>query len=356
MTERQKAVAGQSTSRRRFLMSSGLTAGAAMTGLASFGRAAEQKLPMSAARSRGPHPKVRAALTGPWPSIHTPFTRDGDIDFKALQRMVDFVIVEGKAKAVVLTWGDSLYSLLTDDEIAEVTKAVCRHVNKRAMVVAADGIWWTGKEVAFAQYCLEVGADMLMVLPPDWAASATVDTLVGHYAAVAEQIPVMLVTNYLGKRGSKFAIELIGRLLHEVPGVMAVKDDVCGAFARKLCIVAGDRWVLSAGGQKQNHMDMVPYGVDGYLSTFMSFKPQIAWKYWNAIEAGDLVAAAAVIREYDVPLFDEILTSEGSFDAATHGILELAGLAGRWRRSPYYSLNDAQMEKLGAFLKSHNML
>ena len=222
-------------------------------------------------------PEVRAALSGPWPSISTPFTRQGVIDFDALYNYLDFLIEEGKAKAVVLTWGDSLYSLLTDDEIAQVTKVVAQHVNRRAYVVAADNQWWAGKTVAFGKYCVEVGADALMVLPPDWAASTTIDSLVAHYAAIAKHIRVMMVTNYLQPRGIPFSLELVERLCREVPGVVAMKEDMTGEFARKACLVAQEHWAISAGGQKQDHMNMFPYGADGYLSTFIQFEPEVAW-------------------------------------------------------------------------------
>ena len=113
---------------------------------------------------------------------------------------------------------------------------------------------------------------------------------------------------------------------------------------------------MSAGGQKQNHMNMLPYGADGYLSTFLTFKPEIARCYWRAVEARDLTAAAAVIRDYDMPFFEHIIKTEGSFDAAMHGVYELYGLAERWRRPPYHSLSDAQMERLSGFLKSKKLL
>jgi len=350
------------TSRRAFLRASTAVAGAAIAGglaAGQFARAAEagtvvrRKKPMV---SRECLPKARAALSGPWPSIRTPFTRQGEIDFDSMRRHLDFLIEQAKAKAVVLTWGDSLYSLLTDEEIAQVTKVVVQHVDKRAFVVAADNSWWTAKTVQFAEYCVEIGADMLMVMPPDWAHSTTVDSLVSHYRAVSEQIPVMLVTNYLGKRGTAFGLEVIKRLRDEVPGVMALKDDVGGAFIRKVCLLAHDQWALSAGGQKQNHMNMYPYGVVGYLSTCLTFKPEISWRYWNAIQADDLEAARAVIRDYDMPLFDYLITSEGSFDAAIHGIYELCGLAKRYRRPPYHSLTDGQMGDLAEFLEEKKFL
>ena len=356
------------SSRRRFLKLSTAAAGTALAAgipVAAVERtAAQPPQPGKAMRSksqnilaagaRGCPPEVRAALSGPWPSIRTPFTRQGDIDFDALHGHLDFLL-QAKAKAVVLTWGDSLFSILTDDEIAQVTKAVARHVDGRAFVVAADGSWWTGKVVDFSKYCTNVGVDMLMVMPPDWAASTTVDSLTAHYRAVAEHIPVMLVTNYLGRRGMDFGLELCERLHREVPGVMALKDDVCGEFICKVCSMTHDRWALSAGGQKQNHLLMLPYGVDGYLSTFINFKPEIAWRYWDAIEAGDLPAASAVVCDYDRPLFDYIIKSEGSFDAAIHGIYELCGLAQRYRRPPYHTLTDKQMDDLAVFLQELNI-
>jgi 4-hydroxy-tetrahydrodipicolinate synthase len=307
------------------------------------------------AGAAGCPPEIRAALSGPWPTIRTPFTRQGEIDFNALRANIDFVI-QAKAKAVVLTWGDSLFSILTDDEIAQLTKVVVQHVNRRAFVVAATDTWWTGKTVDFAKYCVSVGADMLMVLPPDWANSTTIDTLVAHYRAAAEQIPVMLVTNYLGARGLDFGLGLCKRLYREVPGVMALKDDVGGEFSCKACLATHDRWATSAGGTKQNHLLMLPYGVDGYLSTFMNFKPEIAWRYWKAIETNNLRAARDVVRDYDMPLTDYVDKSEGSFDAAMHGIYELFGLAKRYRRPPYYTLNDKQMEDLAEFLRRAKIL
>ncbi len=301
-------------------------------------------------------PEIRTALSGPWPSIRTPFTEAGDIDFESLRNYLEFVIDAG-AKAVVLTWGDSLYSLLTDEEIAQLTETVVTHVRGRAFVVAADNQWPTSKEVEFARYCKEIGANMLMVLPPDWARSTTTETLVAHYGSVAEYIPVMMVTNYLRYRSEEFSLGLIKALLDQVPGVVAVKDDVCGPWVRRVSLLAHERWTLSAGGSKENHMNMLPYGVDGYLSTFITFKPEIAWHYWEATKALDLETARAVIRDYDMPLFAKAQAiGDGCLDAALHGVYELFGIAKRYRRAPYHSLTDQQMEQLAEVLRSTGLL
>jgi dihydrodipicolinate synthase/N-acetylneuraminate lyase len=195
-----------------------------------------------------------------------------------------------------------------------------------------------------------------MVLPPDWAASCTPATFVEHYAAVAAEMPVMMVTGLFARRPMAQSIAIIEQVRDQAPGVVAVKDDVVGEFARRLSLAVYDQWAVISGGQKQNHLNVWPYGCDGYFSTFIKFKPAVAWEYWRAVEAKDLATARQVIRDYDMPLFDFIQGLPGSFDAAVHGIMELAGICGRWRRKPYYSLSDAEMETLAAFLKARCML
>ena len=288
--------------------------------------------------------ELRSLLSGPVMSVHTPFMRDGAIDYDSLRGLVDRGIEAGST-TMLLTYGDSLFSLLTDDEVAVVTKVVAEQAAGRAAVVAADRIWWTGKTVEFARYARDVGADVLMVLPPDWAGSCTVDSFVAHYAAVAAEIPVMVVTNVFS-RSQAMGLEVLGRLRDETPGVIAIKDDLVGAFARKMALLLYGHWAIISGGQKQNHFDLIHYGCDGYLSTFVTFAPQITQRYWQAVQTEDWVEAARIIREYDMPYFDYVLSVKGGFDAALHGTFEHFGLSQRWRRPPYHSLTDEQMDEL----------
>lgn len=294
--------------------------------------------------------EIRAALTGPVASMRTPFNKDGSIDYDSMRNMIDFDISAG-SKTILLTIGDSLFSILTDQEIADLTRVVVEHTAGRAMVVAAEKSWWTGKAVEFARYVRDVGADVIMVSPPDWGNSCTPRTYLEHYAAVAEHIPVMVVTGVFIPRGMNFALETLKILVNEADNIVAIKDDFCGEFARKMSLLVYDRWAVFSGGLKQNHMNNFPYGCDGYLSTFITFKPEVTHNYWDAIEAQDLGKARAVIKNYDMPLFDFLDSLQGGCDAGLHGVTELFGLCKRWRRKPYYSLNDEEMERLKDFLK-----
>ena len=291
------------------------------------------------------HDAVREALTGPVTSISVPFNQDGSIDYSGLRRCLDFYIAGG-SKAMILTHGDSLYSILSDQEIAGVTKVVVEHTAHRALVVAADRQWSTPQEIEFSQFCLEVGADLLMVLPPNWSSSCTPSSLVNHYAAIAEHIPVMLVTNMFRNHPLAWSLNVIEMVRDQVAGVMAIKDDLAGEFARKMAVRVHDRWAVICGGHKGNHLDLLSYGCDGYFSTFSKFCPKIAHNYWSAIQVQDWDQARKIIRSQDMPLFDILLSQPGGYDAGIHAAFELAGLAQRWRRKPYYSLNDEELEAL----------
>ncbi len=295
----------------------------------------------------------REALTGPFTSHSVFFNQDGSIDYPGVKNSIDFVISAG-SRTIMLTYGDSLYSILTDREVADITKAVVEHTAGRAMVIAAERQWWTGKTTEFARYAKEAGADMMMVLPPNWAGSCTAETLVEHYSAVAEYLPLMVVTAaFSGIQG--VGLKVLEILRDKLP-FLAVKDDLSGEFARKIGRLLHEKCPLVSGGQKQNHLDMHFYGCDGYLSTFIDFKPEIARNYWQAIKSGDYKKAVAVIETYDNPFWKICASFPGGFDAVIHGTVELFGIAKRWRRKPYYSLKDQEMEKLSDFYRKLSLL
>jgi 4-hydroxy-tetrahydrodipicolinate synthase len=289
--------------------------------------------------------QIREALTGPITSIRTPFTRESEIDYEGLRSTLDFNIEAG-SKTMLMTAGDSHYIALSDAEIADISKAVVDHVSGRAMVVTADRFYHTRQAVEFARYAKEIGSDLHMVLPPGWAASATPQTLCEHYAQVAEHIPVMVVTGAFSAQGEGFGLDTLRLVRERVQNVAAIKDDMLGPFARKMTLLVKDEWAVFSGGQKQNHLDLHPYGCHGFMSTFMSFKPEVTHRYWSAIQSNDLDAASTVIREFDHPFFELLMKSKGGFDAALHGVFELFDIYERWRPAPYYNLNNEEMEVL----------
>lgn len=298
---------------------------------------------------------MRARLSGPMPSLKTPFNRDGSVDFTGLRNLIDCNLAAG-AKALMLTAGDSHYVALSEQEIAEVTRVTIEHNAGRALVIAADRYYNTTQAVGFARFAKDAGADLLMVMPPDWGGSCTPATLAEHYRVVAAVMPVMLVSNVFIARGPKFGLDTLRLVLEATDRVVAIKDDMCGEFARKMSLLVHDRWAVISGGQKQNHLNNHPYGCDGYLSTLITFKPEIAHAYWQAVSANNLPEARRIIRDFDYPFFELVMGLPGGFNAGIQAMLELKGIAQRWRRKPYHSLSDQELEAFAAGLRKIGIL
>lgn len=300
--------------------------------------------------------ELRERLTGPVPSVRPPFTADGELDLAGVDRYVAACLAV-EPSAVMITYGDSHLHVLTDNEIQELTRRVVDRVAGRALVIAGDGSWPTRRAAEFALWSKDVGVDVLMAYPPDWAVSCTVDSMVGHLRTIGGAgLPLMLLTAWFRARGGTDAVSVIDRVRAEVPAVMAVKDDVGADLGRRVALAVGEEWALVAGGSKQLHTQLSPYGCRAWLSTLAVYRPDLARQYGDAIARGDRAAAVAFIREVDAPMFELVIGFPGSFDAAFHGWLELAGIAGRWRRGPYHSQTDAELEQLASGLTRLGLL
>ena len=94
---------------------------------------------------------VRPPYPGPITAVHPPFHRDGSLDLDGLRREIDHNIDAGSG-VLLMTYWDGLHSLLTDRRGGDVLQVVVRHARRRAMVVAADRQWSTGKEIEFARF------------------------------------------------------------------------------------------------------------------------------------------------------------------------------------------------------------
>ena len=140
-------------------------------------------------------------------------------------------------------------------------------------------------------------------------------------------------------------------------GVMAIKDDVTGSFTRRMSLLVHDRWAVISGGLKENHLSHPAIRLRRLLLDV------------HEVQAGGgarLLASRAesrlgdrarrIIGEIEMPWFDLITGLPGGFDAGIHGTLELFGICGRWRRMPYHTLSDAEMEPLKAFYQKRGLV
>ena len=290
---------------------------------------------------------IKEAIKGPVPSISTPFTPNGEIDWAAVDRIIEFLLAGG-AKSLLLTNGDSLMTVLTDKELEQLVKRVIRDVSGKALVLAGGKAWCTKQTLEYMQFIKETGADVGLPMIPDWAQSAGTDEMFSVIEASGRILPTMALTNLCSNRG--IPMNVFQRLKdNHTSGFAGVKDDMTGPYGRRLADLLGGQYAFLSGGRAENHLDVAPYGADGYLSIFLRIKPEKAWQYWNTWLSGNLDGCARWIMRYESAFMDFVTQNGLHFDLVLHAIMEIEGLCGRWRRAPYRSATDEEMDKIRAF-------
>lgn len=288
--------------------------------------------------------RVRQALTGPVCSIPTPFRESDDaIDYDAIAKMIDFQIASGYGM-IFLTPGNSQYNVLTDQEMFELGKFCVQYTNHRALVCCTEFGHTTRRMKELAQALAEVGADLYLPFPASWAGAVSNENLADYYLECAKILSLLLI--YPAAVAPPAAIDVIASVMERTDRVMAIKDDCCNNDSRQMAMRFADKVAIFSGGQKQNYMNIYPYGATGYLSTIGMFRPDIAHAFHKACTARDFTEMTRIIRDYDIPYFKLLLKQPGSFDAGIHACMEFFGFGKRYRRAPYRNLTDAECDAL----------
>lgn len=295
---------------------------------------------------------VREAITGGLPSISTSFKENGDIDWEAIATNVEFLIASG-AKTILLTYGDSLLSILTDQEVVELTKFVVQCTNHRAMVIGCGKKWCLPQTVEFAEVCADAGCDVVIPFLPDWSQHADTDMLLNCYCEVAKKAPVMSLTNLMNGRG--IPLELFEKATPDM-GIVAVKDDAPAPYGRRLGTVIRDKFAYLSGGTMENFLTVAPYGADGYLSVFFRAFPKIDEMFWSAYMGNDMRGASEIVENYEVAFFQWCASHGVHWDAGIHGMMEIAGIGKRYCRMPYSYMTEGQMDGLREFLVDKKLI
>ena len=287
--------------------------------------------------------EIKTQLEGPVNSIPTTFLPDGQLDWQGIGHIIDIGIAGG-SNVSLLTYGDSQFDFLSDEEVAQLTRFLIDRVDHRALTVAATRRWPDDKAVQFAEYCRDVGADLLMVLPSDQ--TQPIGKIV-HYRKVAEIMPLMLV-------GCP-AYEILDELL-DVPNICCFKEDGSLEYAKAAIHRYGDHWKFMTGGGLWRNYTQWPFGVRAFFCYPSSFAPHVAARWWQALQEGDAKTAGSLIGQIEDPFWGIADDVAGGGQAVWRTALETNGIASRHLRAPALSATDEEVEKIGAVLEAIGLI
>lgn len=185
---------------------------------------------------------MTARYSGIWPVAPTPFHEDGSLDHEGMRRVLDCLIDQG-ADGICVLANFSEQFLLSDEERATLTRLCVEHIAGRVPIIVTISHFATQIAVERAAYARDLGADIVMMMPPYHGAllKGTAQQTFEQFQAVGDiGLPIMVQDAPLS--GVDLPVPLLVRMAQEIEMVKLFKIE-CPQAANKL------RDLIAAGGE-----------------------------------------------------------------------------------------------------------
>lgn len=293
-----------------------------------------------------------SVFTGSAVAIVTPFTADGQVNYPAFGKLIDFQIENGTDAIVVCgTTGEA--STLTHEEHLECIRFCVERVAGRVPVIAGTGSNCTETAVYLTEEADRAGADAMLVVTPYYN-KATQKGLIAHYTAIAActEKPLILY-NVPSRTGCNIKPETAATLFRNVKNIVGVKEASgdLSAVAEILARTNGEMDVYS--GNDDQVVAMMALGAKGVISVLANVAPEATHEMAASYLRGDVEKAKQLQLKYFFlckALFREVNP------IPVKKAMNLMGLEAGSLRSPLSEMEPENAAVLEAEMRKVNLL
>jgi 4-hydroxy-tetrahydrodipicolinate synthase len=231
-------------------------------------------------------PRKGGQFAGLTVALVTPF-RDGEVDEKALRKLVDFQIEAGTdCVSPCGTTGES--PTLSHDEHERVVSIVCEQAAGRIKVMAGTGSNSTREAIRLTKAAQKAGGTGALMVAPYYN-KPTAEGFYEHFKAVAEAVDLPIVLyNIPGRTAKNMEPETIARIA-EFPSVVAVKESTGSMDQASQILALSNLTVLS--GDDSLTLPLLALGGSGVVSVVGNIVPKDVKAMIAAWKSGDVAAA-----------------------------------------------------------------
>jgi 4-hydroxy-tetrahydrodipicolinate synthase len=295
--------------------------------------------------------KTRGELfAGVTVAIVTPF-KNGDIDWDALGKLVDWHVGEGtNTLAPCGTTGES--PTLTHDENERVVAFVCERAAGRIKIMAGTGSNNTAEAIRMTKAAKKSGATGTLQVGPYYN-KPTQEGYFRHFGAVADACDLpQVVYNIPGRTGSNIAPETLARLAAAYPHVVAVKE-ATGSLDQASSIAALCDLTLLSGDDSLT-LPLMSIGGRGVVSVVGNIVPKDMLALVKAASEGNFAEALTWHRKL-FPLCRDML-SVATNPIPVKTALKLLGRDSGELRLPMCAMDATGEAKVRQTLASYGLL
>ena len=179
------------------------------------------------------NPITPARHQGVYPVVPTTFTETGELDLPSQKRCVDFMIDAGSNGLCILA-NFSEQFVLSDPEREVLTKTILDHVAGRVPVIVTTTHFSTRVCAARSRQAQDLGAAMVMVMPPYHGATFRVseDQIYAFYRGVSDAIQIPIMVQDAPAAGTPLSPAFLARMAKEIEQVSYFKVETAGAASK----------------------------------------------------------------------------------------------------------------------------
>ncbi len=284
-------------------------------------------------------------------ALVTPFDENGQIDFPAIDRLVNFHIQNHTDGILVLgTTGES--ATMTDAEDYAVAKRVVDDVAGRIPVIGGSGSNSTAESLAKSRGLAELGVDALLLITPYYNKSNE-DGIYHHFTAVLDQVdkPAILY-NIPGRTGCSISERNVERLCTH-PNVMGIKEASGSiSYATTVAQYLSDDFRMYSGNDDMV-VPLLSLGASGVISVWADVQPRVVHDMVRSYLDGDVRAARRAQLD-GLELVHSLFCEVNPIPVKA--ALSMMGMISESYRQPLWPLSDPARERLSAAMRGAGLI
>lgn len=290
---------------------------------------------------------LRQTLRGTGTAIVTPFTASGEVDYSALENLINFQLDNGVNYIVTLgTTGET--PTLSKEEKKEIILFTYEKVGNRAPVVVGVGGNST-HEVAKDMELLPLDKATAVLSACPYYNKPSQEGIFKHYEVLAAASPKpVILYNVPGRTGRNMEAETTLKLAHEVPNIAGIKEAANNMVQCMKMLKDRPEHFLIVSGDDDLVLPQLACGMDGVISVAANCLPKKFTTMVNAALAFDFATAKALNDELLQAYY--VLFAENN-PAGVKAFLAELGLIQNQLRLPMVPLSVGLQEQVAAYLK-----
>lgn len=206
-------------------------------------------------------------------ALVTPFKNDGDIDYEALRKLIDFQI-NNNTDAIIITGTTGESSTLSYLEHMNVIEECINYVNGRIPVIAGTGSNCTKSAIQMSKDAENLGADGLLIVTPYYN-KTTQKGLINHYTKISDKVDIPIILyNVPSRTGLNIEPKTVKELIENTKNIKGIKE-ASGNIKNisEIKEMLGDKIKIYSGNDDQI-VPILSLGGEGVISVIANILPQ----------------------------------------------------------------------------------